>query len=698
MADELNGLLFPGSVAVVGASGTPGKIGYEQFVNVAESFSGPVFAVNPGYKELMGRPCVPGISELPQPVDLAVIIIPAGKVPGALEECGQIGIKNAIVISGGFKETGGEGAELEAQLVDISGRYGINLLGPNCLGLISTQVGLNATFAPRGARPGGIAFLSQSGAFCTSVLDWAWKAHLGFSHFISLGNKAVLSEEDFLAAFAQDRQTKVVAVYLEGVSDGQRFLRTAREVTAHKPVVVIKSGRAEAGARAVSSHTGSLAGSERAYEAAFRQAGVIRAGNVEELFDYAYILARQSLPKGRRVGIVSNAGGPGVMATDAAELEGLEVARFTENTARALAERMPPAANIYNPVDILGDARADRYREAVRLVAGDPRVDMVVALSAPTAILTYAELARILADARGEYEKPITCSFMAGELGEEAEEVLREAGIPSSFDPARAVRALSGLVRYAEIRAAPREEPGYHSVDGARAAAVLAEAKRRDRVRLGVEAMGLLEAYGIATAGGSFARSPEEVKRALVGLGEKVVLKVVSPEMSHKSDVGGVRVGVPAERAAEEAWQMLRMAQARFPEMPLDGILVQEHLPPGVEVIVGMVRDPTFGPLVMFGLGGVHVEVMGDVAFAVAPLSRLEAEELVRSIRAYPVLRGVRGQPGIHMEGLVEVLGRLSQLAVDFPELLELEANPIMCYPDRVVAVDLRLTVSGEGE
>ncbi len=697
MADELEGLLFPGSVAVVGASSAPGKIGHALFSNVAQSFSGPVFAVNPGYRELRGRPCVPEISDIPEPVDLAVIVIPAAMVPGVLEECGQLGIKNAIVISGGFKEAGCEGAQLEAKLVEIAGRHSINLLGPNCLGLISTQAGLNATFAPGGARPGEIAFLSQSGAFCTAVLDWAWKAQLGFSHFISLGNKAVLSEEDFLEAFVHDPRTKVVAAYLEGVKDGQRFLRTAREVTAFKPVVVIKSGRAEAGARAVSSHTGSLAGSDRAYEAAFRQAGVIRARNVEELFDFAYMLARQAVPKGKRVGIVTNAGGPGVMATDAVEMEGLEVARFTENTARALAEGMPPAASIYNPVDILGDARAGRYREAVRLVTADPNVDMVVALSAPVAILTYAELAAILAEARREHEKPVACSFMVGELGEEAESILREAGIPSAFDPARAVRAVSGLVRYADIRRAPRQEPGEYPVDRERAAAVLAEAKRRDRVRLGVEAMGLLEAYGIATARGALARSPEEVERALLDLGESVVLKLVSPDMSHKSDVGGVRVGVPADKAAEEAWHMLNMAQARFPEMPIDGILVQEHLSPGVEVIVGMVRDPTFGPLVMFGLGGVHVEVMGDVAFAVAPLSRVEAERLVRSIRAYPVLRGVRGQPGIDVDGLVEVLERLSQAAVEFPELLELEANPIMCYPHRVLAVDLRLTVSGEG-
>ncbi len=696
MADQLSGLLFPRSVAVIGASGKPGKIGHALFSNVVTSFSGPVYAVNPGHDELLGRPCVPTIAALPEPVDLAVIIIPAQLVPDALEACGAGGIRNAIVISGGFKEVGADGAEREGKLVEIASRHSMRLLGPNCLGLISTQVGLNATFAPRGAREGEIAFISQSGAFCTAVLDWAWKGHVGFSHFISLGNKAVLSEEDFLTAFADDPRTRVIVAYLEGIADGQRFLKTARAVTPQKPVVIIKTGRGEAGARAVSSHTGTMAGSDEAYEAAFRQAGVIRAQNVEELFDFAYLLARQPLPKGRRVGIVTNAGGPGVMATDAAEREGLEIARFTEPTARSLAERMPAAASIYNPVDILGDARADRYRDAVNLVAADPNVDMIVALSAPVAILTYAELGTILADVHREHGKPVTCSFMVGEIGEEADAVLRDAGIPSAFDPARAVRALAGLVRYADVRGTPHKDQRTHPVDREGAASLLRAAARKDRVRLGVEAMDLLEAYGIPVARGGIARSAEDVEPLLQALGEELVLKVVSPEMSHKSDVGGVRVGIPAERAAEEAWQMLHMARERFPEMPIDGVLVQERVPPGREVIVGMVRDPTFGPLIMFGLGGVHVEVMGDVAFAVAPLVEGEAEALIRRIRAYPILRGVRGQPGVDINALVEVVERLAQLAMDFPHLLELEANPIICYPDRVVAVDLRLTVSGE--
>jgi len=696
MERNLEGLLFPGSVAVIGASGTPGKVGHALFANVAASFAGPVYAVNPKYTELLGRPCVASVEGLPEPVDLAVVVVPAEHVAGVLKSCGERGIKNVVVISAGFKEAGEEGARRERELVEIAQRYGLNVLGPNVLGLISTRVGLNATFAPRGALPGEIAFMSQSGAFCTSVLDWAWHEGLGFSHFLSLGNKAVLTEVDFLSAFARDPQTRVIVAYLEGVSDGEAFIRTAREVTEEKPVVVLKAGRAEAGARAVSSHTGTMAGADRAYEAAFRKAGIIRAQNVEELFDYAYALAKQPLPKGRRVGIVTNAGGAGVMATDAVEWERLEVARFTEGTARRLAECMPKAANIYNPVDILGDARADRYRQAVDIVAGDPNVDMVVALSAPVAILTFAELAEILAQARRRFKKPFVCSFMAGQLGEEAEELLRKAGIPSFFDPARAVRTLRVLCDYLEIQRRPKEEPRPLAVDRERAEAIVRRAIATDRPRLGLEAMDILSAYGIPTARGGLARTPEEAAQLAQRLGEKVVLKVVSSEISHKSDVGGVLVGVESERVEEAAAMMLRQIRRKFLSARLEGIFVQELLPPGREVIVGMVRDPTFGPLVMFGLGGIHVEVLRDVAFSVAPLSPGEAEDLVHRIRGFPVLKGVRGEAGVDVPKLVEVVERLGRLAADFKEIVELDINPLLCYPDKVVAVDLRLTVTGE--
>lgn len=695
MRRNLDGLLFPRSVAVIGASATPGKVGHALFANVV-SFPGPVYAVNPKHTEIMGKPCFPTVAALPEPVDLAVIVIPADGVAEVLRECGKKGIKNAVVISAGFKECGVEGAKREQELVRVAEEYGLNVLGPNVLGIISTRAGLNATFAPRGALPGHIAFISQSGAFCTSVLDWAWKEKLGFSHFVSLGNKAVLNECDFLWAFAEDPETRVIVAYLEGIQDGPRFMEIAREVTREKPIVVLKAGRAEAGARAVSSHTGTMAGADHAYDAAFRQCGVIRARTVEELFDYAYILARQPLPKGKRIGIMTNAGGAGVMAADAAEWEGLTVARLSESTVRALAARLPPAAALYNPVDILGDANAQRYSEALELVLGDPGVDMVTALSAPVAILRFSELAEVVAEAKERFGKPIAVSFMAGELGEEAEEILRRAGIPSFFDPARAVRALAALAKYAEIRARSRTPPPSFPVDLPKARKILKSAEEKGRVRLGLEAMELLSAYGIPIAKGGVAKTAEEARKIAEEIGKPVAIKILSPEITHKTEVGGVRLSVPPQEADRVAWELLNAFRKTFPGIPMDGVYVQEMLPPGREVILGMVRDPTFGPLLMFGLGGIYVEVLRDVAFGVAPLSREEAEEMVRLIRGAKLLLGVRGQPPVDLAGLVDLILRISQMSVENPEILELDLNPVICYPERVVAVDVRMTIAEE--
>ncbi len=696
MPRNLDGLLFPHSVAVVGATPVSGKIGHAVMANV-QSFPGPVFAVNPKYSEVLGRPCFPSIQDLPEPVDLAVIVIPAEGVREVLRQCGEKGIKNAVVISAGFKEAGLEGAQRERELVRIANEYELNVLGPNVLGLISTRVGLNATFAPRGALPGSIAFMSQSGAFCTSVLDWAWKEKLGFSHFVSLGNKAVLDECDFLWAFANDPETKAIVGYLEGIRDGARFMTIAREITQAKPIVILKAGRAEAGARAVSSHTGTMAGADHAYDAAFRQCGIIRARTVEELFDFAYILSHQPLPKGRRIGIVTNAGGAGVMAADAAEWEGLEVARLREETLQALAQTVPEEAAIYNPVDVVGHATLEQYQAALELVLADPGVDLAVALSAPHPILKFSDLARVARTAQEKAGKPMAVSFMAGELGEEAEEILRSAGIPSFFDPARAVRAVATLVKYTGIRNRPRSPAEELPADRGKAREILSEARRKRRVRLGLETMELLTAYGIPCARGRVAKTAEEAGRIAQEIGQPVAIKILSPELTHKTEVGGVRLGVPPENADRVAWELMAGLRRRFPEATIDGVYVQEMLPPGREVILGMVRDPTFGPLLMFGLGGIYVEVLRDVAFAVAPLSRAEAEELVSLIRGKKWLYGVRGQPPVDVASLVDLILRVGQLAVDNPEILELDLNPILCYPERVVAVDVRLTVSEEG-
>lgn len=682
MPRDLTGLLAPSSIAVVGASATPGKIGHALFSNVV-AFPGPVYGVNPSRSQILGRPCVPAVDDLPESVTLAIIAVPPADALRALAACGRKGIRNAVVITAGFKEQGGAGIERERELVRIASQYGMNVLGPNAFGLISPRAGLNATFAPRGAFAGAIAFISQSGALGSAVLDWAWQNEVGFSFFVSLGNKAVLTETDFLPALARDRETMVIAAYLEGIEDGPEFVRVAGEVTREKPVLVLKAGATEVGARAASSHTGALAGSDRAYEAAFRRGGVLRVRSVEELLEAAVALSEQPLPRGRRLGIVSNAGGPAILAADAAVEHDLAVPPLSPPTVRSLAERFP-TASIANPVDILADASAAGFRDAVDLVLSDPGVDMGLVLTAPHPILTFAELARILAASHRKHGKPAVASFLAGELGEEAEKTLRAAGIPAYFEPARAVRALATLARYREIRDRPLSVRPPPAADRARARELLASGSPR----LGVESLGLLAAYGVPIARGGLARSAGEAAALAQDLGERVVLKVVAPGIIHKSDVGGVRIGVPAHEVGGAYREMVGLA-------PAAGVYVQELLPPGQEVIVGIVRDPTFGALVMFGLGGVFVEALGDVAFALAPLSAPEAEELVRGIRGFPLLAGMRGKPPVHLADLVAVVERISHLAAEFPEIAELDVNPILCYPDRVVAVDLRVTVSG---
>lgn len=677
MARDLSAFLHPRSVAVVGASASPQKIGGVLFANVA-SFPGPVYGVNPAYRELLGRPCVPTVDDLPGPVDLALILVPPAAALEALRACGRKGIRNVAVLTAGFKEVGEEGAKREQELVRIAQEYGLSVLGPNAFGVVLPRVGLNATFAPRGARPGRIAFLSQSGALGSAVLGWAWAKGVGFSAFVSLGNKAVLDEVDFLPALAEDPETGAVVLYLEGVEDGREFVRAAGEVTRRKPVVVLKAGRSEAGARAASSHTGALAGSDRAYDAAFRKAGVLRVGTVEELFEVAQALVQSPLPRGRRLGIVTNAGGPGILAADAAAEAGLEVPPLAPATVASLAPHVSPAASLRNPVDLLADATADTFRVAVDRVLADPGVDMVLVLTAPHPILTFAQLARILAEARGK-GKPLAASFMAGELGEEPEGILREAGIPAYFEPARAVRALVALARYRELRERPPETQAPSPVHRSAVEPFL-----RGRERLGVEALPLLALYGVPVARGGMASTPEEAGELARSLGERVVLKVVAPGLVHKSDAGGVRIGVPSEGVPAAAGDLLRA----FPGA--EGVYVQELLPPGVEVALGAVRDPTFGPLVMFGLGGVFVEVLGDVTFALAPVSSDEAAELVRSIRGFPLLAGARGRPPVDLPALARAVQGVSWLAADVPEIEELDVNPILCSPDGVVAADFR--------
>jgi len=689
----------PRSVAVIGASRDERKLGHGVLLNVIRSgFKGRIYPINPKADEILGLKCYPSVLEVPDEVDLAVIVIPAKLVPKVAEECGEKGVKGLIVISAGFKEVGGEGTKLEAELVRIVKRYGMRMIGPNVLGLIDTSTPINASFAAGMPLPGSIGFMSQSGALCTSVLDMSLAEGIGFSKFVSLGNKADLNEIDLLEALEDDPHTRVITLYLEGIADGPRFLEVARRVSRSKPIIAIKSGTTEAGARAVSSHTGTLAGSERAYEAAFKQAGIIRVFSVQELFDYAVGFAHQPLMKEGGIAIVTNAGGPGIMATDACERAGLRLASLSEETIRYLRQHLPPASNVLNPVDVLGDALADRYAAALEAVLRDPNVGGVLVILTPQVMTQIEETAKVVGELASKYDKPVLGCFMGRATTEKGARILREYGVPNYEVPERAVRVFKAMQEYKEWLGRPPLEVERFEFDVERIRKIISEAQAEGRLALGdAEARGIIEACGIPVPKTGLARTPEEAVRIAEEIGYPVVMKIASPDILHKTDVGGVKLNIQTPEDVRDTFDLfIYRASQYMPDATVWGCQVQQMVRGGKEVIVGMSRDPQFGPLLMFGLGGIYVEALQDVSFRIAPLSREEAVEMVNEIRSIKLLKGFRGEPPADLEAVVDVILRIAQLSLDFPEILELDINPLMVMEagKGVVAVDVRVVLS----
>ncbi|NLV06599.1 CoA-binding protein [Haloarcula rubripromontorii] len=697
---RLSTLFAPERVAVVGATDSEGSVGHAVTTNLLDSFAGEVVAVNPNKETVHGLPCYDNLAGLEDPgsVDVAVVVVPPTVAVDVIENAGEAGIENVVVITAGFGETGSDGAERERRLREAAREYDLNLVGPNSLGVMSTPVGLNATFGNVMASDGDISFMSQSGAFITAVLDWAAERDVGFKDIVSLGNKAVLDESDFVAEWGDDPDTDVILGYLEDINDGSSFVQTAREVTQDTPIVLVKSGRTDAGASAAASHTGAMAGSERAYEAGLDKAGTLRVESVQELFDYAQILAGQPLPDGDEIAIVTNAGGPGVMTTDAVGDSDLQLAQFGDETFSRLREEMPDEANIYNPVDIIGDAPAERFETALETVLADDSVSMAVVVACPTAVLSFEDLAERIVEQQERFEKPVAATLMGGQSVDAGANVLSEAGVPNYFDPARAVGSLDALRRYREIRATEYEEPTTFDVDRERAREILESGARRGSNRLGVEAMELLDAYGIPTPQGDVVSSPVEAEAIAEEIGDDVVMKIVSPDILHKSDIGGVEVGVPVEEVRDTYEDLVVRARNYQEDATILGVQVQEmvDLDNGVETILGMNRDPQFGPLLLFGLGGIFVEVLEDNTVSVAPVSETEAKGMLDDIDSAPLLRGARGRDPVDEATLVETIQRLSQLVTDFPAIVELDINPLVATPDGVQAVDLRLTLDQE--
>ena len=694
----------PASVAVIGASSDPNKLGHAVLKNLIEggfAAHGKVYPINLNTKEILGYKAYASVLDVPDPIDLSVIVIPYPLVPEALRTCGEKEIPAAIVISAGFREAGKEGVEREQELIEITRQYGLRLIGPNCLGVIDTYTPLNASFAAGTPPSGPMAFMSQSGALGTAVLDIALAGRLGLSKFVSLGNKADVDEIDLLRAWEDDEHTKVILIYSEGMANGQEFIQEARRVTQKKPVVAIKSGVTQAGSRAVSSHTGSLAGSEQAYQAAFQQAGVIRAESMESLFDVALALGYQPALKGDRIAIVTNAGGPGILATDALERAGLSMARFQNETIISLEQYLPDAASAANPVDVLGDALADRYRFAMETVSSDPNVDGLMILLTPQAMTEIDATAHAIGRLSQEIDKTMLTCFMGEAKVKVGIDILQDYDLPNYPFPERAALAFKAMAEYRDIRS--RQEPTFTSfeVDKQATRTILDKVRSEERVTIGdFEARGILQAYGLRIPESEIAKDPGEAVEIARKIGYPVVLKIASPDILHKTDIGGVKVGLENQEQVRDAFElMVYRAQRYVPEARIWGCLVQEMVPPeGLEVLIGMNRDPQFGPLVTFGLGGIYVEILKDVTFRVAPFSIQEAEAMLAEIRAHALLDGVRGQPPVDKAAIVDGLLRIGQLVQDFPEIVELDINPLIVFPGNggSIAIDMRLVLSQE--
>jgi acetyltransferase len=587
--------------------------------------------------------------------------------------------------------------------VEIAKEYNIRIIGPNVLGVLDTFTPMNASFAAGSPPQGPIAITSQSGALGTAILDWAQGGSLGLSKFVSLGNKADVNEIDLLKEWSHDENTKAILMYIEELSNGLEFLQTAQKVAKIKPVVAIKSGVTTSGARAVSSHTGSLAGSEQAYHAAFKQAGVLRAESMEELFDMALAFGYQPPLIGKRIGIITNAGGPGILATDALERAGLSLARFEVETLQTLEQTLPDAASAANPVDVLGDARADRYKFALDTVAADPNVDGLIIVLTPQAMTEIGATAQAVCDKAAEIDKPILACFMGENRIQEGTDILAKHGVPNYPFPNRAALAFRAMAEYQDILHRPDPEFTAFDVDKQKVSDLFKRVWSEGRVTIGdSEAREILEAYGLPIPKSELAETPERAIEIANEIGYPVVLKIASPDILHKTDVGGVKINLQNAEQVRDAFDlMVYRAQRYLPEARIWGCLVQEMVPSGaLEVLVGMNRDPQFGPLVTFGLGGIYVETLKDVTFRIAPFSELEAEQMLNEIRAKALLDGVRGNPAVDKEAIVDTLLRIGQLVQDFPQILELDINPLMVFPKNqgAIAIDMRIVLSEESE
>jgi acetyl coenzyme A synthetase (ADP forming)-like protein len=699
--DQLNYLLSPRHIAVIGASRSSHEIGHAILENIIRcGFKGEIYPVNPRENEISGLSCYPSIKQIGKPVEVAIIALPAARCQQAVQECGEVGVKGIIVVSAGFKETGAEGLKLEQKLAEICRHYGMRMVGPNCVGLMDTHIPLNASFVESFPEKGSISFISQSSAMLMAILDWSFTAGLGFSRFISYGNKADLGEVDFIKSCAADPNTRVILCYIEDIANGEEFIRVCSEVSKKKPLIVFKSGTSASGALAASSHTGALAGSNRSYETAFRQSGVIRAENINDLFDLARAFSTQPLPRSNRVAILTNSGGPAIVATDAIAGAGLEMAGLAQETVDLLRGNLPAEANIHNPVDLLGDAKAERFSFALEKLVNDQNVDGIIIIVGPSAVTEPEKVARAILDIKKRYPiKPLFAVYLGGKSLRRGREMLVHGEVPAFTFPESAVNAFEAMVKYARFKTKLplpalrlREE---QPVDKELVRVIFEHVLKDHRaLLLGCEAAQVMEVYGIPVNRIKLASSAEEARDISRQIGYPVVLKISSPDIMHKTDVGGIEIGLYNKDEVGQAYrQIMKRVQKRCPGASIYGIEVQKMVKKGVEVIVGMSRDIQFGPLIAFGLGGTYVNLLQDVSFRLASAltSRQAIEEMIGETMAGTLLKGYRGQKPSDLDLLIETIYRFARLAEDFREIAVMEINPFCVYPQGAAALDIKI-------
>jgi acetate---CoA ligase (ADP-forming) len=710
---SLSPIFKPQSIAVVGASRRVGSIGREILHNLVEyDFHGKVFPVNPKADFIHSIKAFPSVSSIPDPVDLAIIVVPNDDVLAVVDDCGAKGVKGLVVITSGFGETGEEGRQLEDQLLQRMSRYGMRMIGPNCMGVINTDpdIRMDATFAPTLPLEGRIGFMSQSGALGVAILNMARELDIGFSHFVSMGNKADTSGNDLLLYWEDDPRTDLILMYLESLGNPKRFMQIARRISKRKPILMVKSGRTQAGARAASSHTGALVarqGLDIATDALLEQCGVIRVNTVKDLFDLALGFSKNPLPHGNRLGILTNAGGPAIMATDAAISLGLRVGKLSEQTSARLREFLPPEASVGNPVDMTPKMGPNQYASCARIMLEDESIDSLLVIFVPPLMINPFDVVSGVEKLRREFPKPILGVIMATESFFDELNAKQPGHMAIYHFPEPAVQALAALDRYRQWRERPVGKVHLFPADriGAQQLLDVAREQRKDHLTA-TDGLRLLECYGIPIAPYCSAPSLGALEECARKLPFPVVLKAISPGLVHKTEAGGVVIDL---RTPEELFAAARHMRSALEkpgagtggEDPGFSFLVQEYVRGGREVIVGMIQDPNYGPLIMFGLGGIYVETLKDVTFRVPPLTDLDAREMVRQIRGYKLLEGVRGEQPVDFDGLTQVLQRFSQLVEDLPEVEEIEVNPLMVFPHarnfRVVDARVRVARTYDG-